>query len=338
MNEDDFKKATSNLKKTVPLLMKHRIAATPVNYALWYTYVDNSMPELNAELDYILNSFGFCPEATGDQLYKDYIASKTEANVNQLKQNVEALVHELSSSMDNALSDTSAFSEVIDKSLSNLEKVQKENLALGDAMDVIHNLVNESQDIRHSAKYLSNQLHNASQEISRLKIQLAQVNKVALFDSLSGLYNRRAFDDDLASLMKSDQALSLIFLDIDHFKAFNDEYGHPFGDTVIQTIAKRLQSICQAGITAYRYGGEEFALLVPHKSLHVARQFAEMLRSSIEKLNVKDRRTSKQVSSITASFGVAEKMAKDTVESIVERADRKLYEAKKMGRNRVMPL
>jgi len=337
MSEDDFKKATSNLKKTVPLMMKHRIAATPANYALWYTYVDNAIPELNSELDYILNSFGFCPAATGDQLYKDYIASNTETNVHQLKENVEVLVHELSSSMDDALSDTNAFTEVIDKSFSNLEKVQNENLSLDEAMNVMRNLIGEAQGIRHSTAFLNDQLNNASQEIARLKTQLAQVHKAALFDSLSGLYNRRAFDDDLAALMQSEQALSLIFLDIDHFKVFNDEYGHLFGDTVIRAIAKRLQSTCQAGITAYRYGGEEFALLVPHKSLRVARQFAEMLRTSIERLNVKDRRTSKQVSSITASFGVAEKTANDTPETIVERADRKLYEAKKLGRNRVMP-
>ncbi len=337
MNEDDFKKATSNLKKAVPLMIKHRIAATPANYALWYTYVDNAIPELNLELDYILNSFGFCPTATGDQLYRDFIASKTETNVTQLKQNVEVLVHELSSSMDDALSDTNAFSEVIDKSFSNLEKVQDKNLSIEEAMQVIRDLVSESQGIRHSTNFLNDQLNNASQEISRLKTQLAQVHKAALFDSLSGLYNRRAFDDDLASLVQAEQTLSLIFLDIDHFKVFNDEYGHLFGDNVIRAIAKRLQSTCQAGITAYRYGGEEFALLVPHKSLRVARQFAEMLRTSIEKLNVKDRRTSEQVSSITASFGVAEKMPNDTPEAIVERADRKLYEAKKLGRNRVMP-
>ncbi len=337
MSEDEFKRATSNLKKAVPLMMKHRIAATPSNYALWYTYVDNAIPELNQELDYILGSFGFCPVATGDQLYKDYIASKSETTINELRQNVELLVHEISSSMDDTLSDTSAFSQVIDKSFANLEKVQNENLSIDEAMGVIRQLVSESKDIRHSTQFLNQQLNSASQEISRLKSQLAQVHKAALFDSLSGLYNRRAFDDDLASLMQSEQSLSLIFLDIDHFKVFNDEYGHLFGDTVIRAIAKRLQKSCQAGITAYRYGGEEFALLVPHKSLRVARQFAEMLRTSIEKLNVKDRRTSEQVSSITASFGVAEKMPKDTAESLVERADRKLYEAKKMGRNRVMP-
>ena len=337
MNEDEFKRATSNLKKAVPLMMKHRIAATPSNYALWYTYADNTIPELNQELDYILESFGFCPAAKGEQLYKDYIASKAETSIHELRQNVELLVHEISSSMDDTLSDASAFSQVIDKSFANLEKVQSENLSIDEVMGVIRQLVNESEDIRHSTRFLNKQLNNASQEISRLKSQLAQVHKAALFDSLSGLYNRRAFDDDLASLMQSEQSLSLIFLDIDHFKVFNDEYGHLFGDTVIRAIAKRLQTSCQGGITAYRYGGEEFALLVPHKSLRVARQFAEMLRTSIEKLNVKDRRTSEQVSSITASFGVAEKMPKDTPESLVERADRKLYEAKKMGRNRVMP-
>ncbi len=318
-------------------MMKHRIAATPENYALWYTYVENTDPELSKEMNYILESFGFCPTATGDQLYKDYIASKKEAKIDRLKKNVEKLVQDVSSSMDDTLSNTHAFTATIDKSFSNLEKIQNDDLSAKDAMDVIRQLVSESQEIRHSTQFLNTQLNNASQEIARLKSQLDRVNKVALFDSLSDLYNRRAFDDDLASLINSNQDFCLIFIDIDHFKAFNDEYGHLFGDTVIRAIAKRLQSSCQSGITAYRYGGEEFALLMPQKNLRISCQFAEMLRSSIEKLNVKDRRTNKQVKSITASFGVAEYVEDDTSESIIERADRKLYKAKDNGRNQVMP-
>ena len=89
MNEDDFKKATSNLKKAVPLMVKHRIAATPANYALWYTYVDNTIPELNQEMDNVLESFGFCPAATGDLLYKEYVASKAETSISQLRENIE---------------------------------------------------------------------------------------------------------------------------------------------------------------------------------------------------------------------------------------------------------
>ncbi|CAM4057101.1 GGDEF domain-containing protein [Vibrio aestuarianus subsp. francensis] len=319
-------------------MMKNHVAATPSNYALWYTYVDNVIPQLNQELDTVLENFGLCPPATSSQLYNNYVARRSETNLNQLRNNIEVLVNEVASSMTDTLTDTSKFAKVIDKSFSELERVEDDELSIEEVMTLVRQLVTESRDIRHSTRFLNGQLNNASQEIQRLKEQLAEVQKGALFDGLSGLYNRRSFNDDLNVLISAQQPISLILLDIDHFKSFNDNYGHLFGDTVIKGIAKRLQSTSRDGITAYRFGGEEFVLIVPNKTLRIARQFAESLRRSLEKLSVKDRRSGKLVGNITASFGVAEWQLGDTSETLIERADSLLYEAKQLGRNRVMPL
>lgn len=338
MTSDDFKKSTANLKKAVPLMIKNHVAATPANYALWYTYVDNAIPQLNQELDTVLENFGICPPATSEQLYHSYVASKTETSLRELKDSIEILLGEIANSMSDTLSDTSSFTALVDKNFSKLEKVEDEGLSIEEVMGVIRELVSESRGIRHSTRFLSSQLNNASTEISRLKEQLAEVQKDALFDGLSSLYNRRAFNNDLRALVNAEQNISLVLLDIDHFKSFNDNYGHLFGDTVIRAIAKRLQMSCREGITAYRFGGEEFALIVPNKSLRIARQFAESLRRNVEKLKVKDKRSGKQVENITASFGVAEWKAGETPDDFVDRTDKLLYEAKQLGRNRVMPL
>ncbi|WP_199251486.1 GGDEF domain-containing protein [Vibrio furnissii] len=338
MTDDDFKKSTSNLKKAVPLMMKHHVAATPANYALWYTYVDNTIPRLNQEMDVVLDNFGLCPPASGDYLYKQFIASKAETSVGDLRANIELLVSEVASSMSDTMTDTTAFEAIIDKGFRDLERVENENLSIEEVMTLIRQLVSESRDIRHSTRFLNSQLKNASEEITRLKTQLAEVQKDALFDGLSGLYNRRSFDDDLSAMLHAQQSISIVLLDIDHFKTYNDDFGHLFGDTVIRALAKRIQSSCREGITAYRFGGEEFALLVPNRSLRSARQFADALRRSIEKLSVRDRRTGMQVGNITASFGVAESEPNDTLDMLIDRADKMLYEAKNLGRNRVMPL
>ncbi|MBA5760769.1 GGDEF domain-containing protein [Vibrio sp. 404] len=338
MTEDVFKKSTANLKKAVPLMMKNHVAATPANYALWYTYVDNSIPRLNLELESVIESYGICPPAAGDQLYQRHVASQTETKLSDLRASIEILVGEVASSMTDTLTDTSQFSEMIDKSFKNLERVEDESMSLDEVMAVIRQLVSESRDIRHSTSFLSNQLSTASNEISRLKSQLADVQREALFDSLSGLYNRRSFDNDIQTLCQSEQNFCLILADIDHFKTYNDNYGHLFGDSVIRGLARRLQSSCRDGITAYRFGGEEFALVVPNRNLRVARQFAESLRRAVEKLSIKDRRSGKQVGNITASFGVTERSEGESAESIIERSDQLLYEAKHLGRNRVMPL
>lgn len=319
-------------------MMKNHVAATPANYALWYTYVDNAIPQLNRELDSIVENYGICPPAAGEQLYINYVASRSETDMRDLRNNIEILVNEVASSMSDTLSDTSEFSQMIDKSFDNLERVEDQAMSMDEVMTVIRQLVAESREIRHSTRFLNNQLETASKEISLLKAQLAEVQQDALFDALTSLYNRRAFDNDISTLARSEQKMCLILADIDHFKSFNDTYGHLFGDTVIKGIARRLQLSCREGIQAYRFGGEEFALIVPNKTLRIARQFGESLRRAVEKLSIKDRRTAQQVGNITISMGVAELQPGESAESLIERADKLLYEAKELGRNRVMPI
>jgi diguanylate cyclase len=339
MKKNDFQKSAANLKKAVPLMVKHHVPATPANYALWYTYVDQTIPELNADMDAILKDYEVLPPVNSASLYRNHIAEKAEVDLQGLKENLEAIVTEMSSSMDDALNDTSEFSQALEHSFDGLSSSLDAERAptLDEVMPLIKQLVDEANDIRHSTDFIHGQLKNASDEISRLKSQLAKVQCNAMFDSLTTLYNRGAFDADLTMFCEAKQPLSLILLDIDHFKKFNDEMGHLFGDTILKGISQRLKQACRGGITAYRFGGEEFALIVPNKSLRVARQMADALRLAIEKMTIKDRKNGQKVGNITASFGVAEFITGDSYASLVDRADKQLYDAKRSGRNRVMP-
>lgn len=338
MSKKLFQQSTENLRKAVPLMIKNQVPTTPTNYALWYTYVDNSLPQMNKELDQTIADYGMCPPAAGENLYRTYVASKTETDIRQLRTSLELLLNEVSHSMQDTLVDAQDFQQMIDKNFDSLSRVEDEGLSFEEVMEVVRSLISESKEIRHSTRFLNNQLNTASSEVERLKGQLAQVQKDALYDSLSGLLNRRALDNDLLALCGSEQTFSIILVDIDHFKKCNDEYGHLFGDSVIKAIARRLQLSCRDGIAAYRFGGEEFALLVPGKNLRVARQLAESVRRAIEKVSVKDKRSNRQVDSITASFGVAEYANKESASSLIDRADKQLYEAKRLGRNRVLPM
>ncbi|MBM7036018.1 GGDEF domain-containing protein [Vibrio ulleungensis] len=338
MSQDDIAKATHILKQTVPLMMQHKVAATPPNYALWYTYVEQSNPDLNSSLDSIVKEKKPCTPSTNETLYKQYIAGTQETSFDELKRNLELMVAELSSTMNTTLLDSSDFSQKIDTSFAQLERVENEGLSMDQVMDTVRLLVKESKSIRHSTSFFTSQLNNATSEIAKLKQQLQEVQKDALFDALSGLYNRRAFDKDIQMLCASGDAFSLVLLDLDHFKKLNDDYSHLLGDAVIRAVANRLKAVSREGISAYRYGGEEFALIVPDKDLRIARHYAETARRSIEKIAVKDKQSGRSVSSITASFGVAEIDEKESALSLIGRADKLLYEAKQLGRNRVMPL
>lgn len=107
---------------------------------------------------------------------------------------------------------------------------------------------------------------------------------------------------------------------------------------MLRAFSKRLRETCKEGVTAYRLGGEEFALLLPMRNLALSRQMAESLRRAIEKMSILDRKSGRRIDHITASFGVGEYNGQETGDSLVERTDKLLYKAKELGRNRVMPL
>lgn len=160
----------------------------------------------------------------------------------------------------------------------------------------------------------------------------AQLQIVAATDGLTGLNNRRAFQEVLAANIfestNTGQPLSLVLLDIDHFKKVNDTYGHLTGDRVLQKLAQRLETACGEGNIAARYGGEEFVLILPGLDGHDALIFAEKIRSTIESAFLAE-------TPITISVGVATMKKGDTETTLQSRADQALYASKNGGRNQV---
>ncbi|WP_108652376.1 GGDEF domain-containing protein [Dongshaea marina] len=338
MGMDDFRQSAAYLKQVVPLMMKYQIPATPCNYTLWYTYVSEEKPELNRAIDEKLQDTGLISEVTCNTLYQAHVEQESQANMEQLRQSLEAMTSEMFHTMKDTLSDTDDFQNMLNKRFASLEHFEEQGMSLDETVGVIRELVSGSAHIQKVTSHFHKQLAEAQQEIEQLRNALQESRKQASHDALTQLLNRRSFDQELESFHQQSQLYSLVLVDIDHFKAFNDEYGHQLGDLVLKMVARRLQDSCKEGIQAYRYGGEEFALVAPGKKLMVARQFAESVRRGLEKLSIQDRRTGKKVDKITASFGVAEFSKGDTVAKVIERADEQLYKAKELGRNRVMPI
>lgn len=173
--------------------------------------------------------------------------------------------------------------------------------------------------------------------VLRNRLLYRKTEELAIHDSLTGLYLYRYFQGRLTEEIRraqiGHQVFSLVLLDIDFFKRYNDEYGHAAGDVVLKSIAGVVQSCISPVDLAARYGGEEFLVLLPNKTRQEALAAAERMRQSIERNRVSLRRVE---SSVTASFGVVSfPEAGFTVEELVGAADQRLYEAKKGGRNRV---
>lgn len=338
MSKDTFAQSAAYLKQAVPLMIKYQIPTTPDNYHLWYSYVAASMPELNQAIDQAVKLQGTCSLTTCERLYHQYLAAQDEKQMEAMKLNLAAMANEICHSMQDAISDTGMFQEMLDKSFDKLSRIDDEGFSLEDTMGILRDLVRESRDVRMSTMHFYNQLSNAEKEIKELRTALNETRKLANEDALTSLLNRRAFDLEVEGLIRSQHPFSLILADIDRFKNFNDEYGHLLGDQVLRAFSKRLSDACKEGVTAYRLGGEEFALLVPYRNLALARQMAESMRRAIEKMSILDRKSGRRIDHITASFGVGEYNGQESADCLVERTDKLLYKAKELGRNRVMPL
>ncbi len=155
-------------------------------------------------------------------------------------------------------------------------------------------------------------------------------------DALTHLFNRRRLEEDLDAECKRcaryGRPLAFVMLDVDHFKAFNDSHGHPKADTALQELAHVISACVRATDTAYRYGGEEFCVLLRETGGEDAMIFAERLRKRIEQ-----RFATGTAAGITASLGVAEfSVAAPMPRTLVEAADAAMYESKNAGRNRVV--
>jgi two-component system, cell cycle response regulator len=203
-------------------------------------------------------------------------------------------------------------------------------------------LDSDSLEIRLIAAARVTSLHSQlAQQRAEVELLNRELTDIALRDSLTGLANRRALDEELeqleARVARYGHSYCVALLDVDHFKPYNDTYGHQAGDAVLKAVAAELKAQVRGGDAVYRYGGEEFLCIFPEQSLAGASVAAERMRSGLEALAIPHSGSAGGV--LTLSAGLAVLGAGDTrsVGEVLKEADDALYRAKKLGRNRVEP-
>jgi len=180
-----------------------------------------------------------------------------------------------------------------------------------------------SERVRSDNEYIANSLG-----------VLRQAERSAQTDALTGLGNRHwmrtMFEREVTRALHSNKALCLMMIDVDNFKAFNDQYGHIAGDSVLVAVAEALREYLRPTDLVARFGGDEFAVLLPDLHIKQARQTAERIRQQVAGLSPPSLTTA-----VTVSIGLADRTPKDDVATLVQRADSAMYDAKEAGRNRV---
>jgi diguanylate cyclase (GGDEF)-like protein len=171
--------------------------------------------------------------------------------------------------------------------------------------------------------------------------QIRTIEQLGMIDALTNISNRRSFDETIklewSRARRDESPFSLLIIDVDKFKAYNDSYGHPQGDILLQTIAQIFKSaIKRSADMAARIGGEEFGILLPNTDMTGAKKIAEEIRESVKATTIPCANCS-ELTSITVSIGVASIIpgVDDSIDEFVRQADRMLYQAKKDGRDKV---
>lgn len=314
-----------------------RIAATPPNYEVWYRYASAVNPILNQSINDLLAKTGSISQADLDELHERFFSpTRLNDEIGSFGTQVLGEIEQIMTMIDGTLDSTSRHTENLVDMTSQIDATND----IGALRGVIGRLVETAKDIERTNQKFEAHLKESKQEIDQLQKHLEAVRTEILTDPLTTLSNRKHFDQailrSIADATSRNAPLSLLMIDIDHFKQFNDTYGHLTGDQVLRLVALSLKQNVKGQDLAARYGGEEFGVILPQTPLRQATIVAEHIRRAVMGRELMKRSTGESLGRVTISLGVATMRPGDSAQSLIERADHCLYAAKRSGRNRVI--
>lgn len=319
------------LRLAIPRMAKHPAAFSPINYAVWYEYLAGINQELAQAFDRLEAEQHPIDDAEITRLYRTHIEGPQAAVVSRLESGFDAILKELGACATEFGSRANRY----DDSLGEAGRALDASRDPAAVAALIHRLKDETRSMRESVATMDSRLEASRGEMDRLREKLATAREEAITDALTGLKNRRGFDLAAAQALSGGDPCSMIAVDIDHFKQVNDTYGHLFGDKVIRSVGQILAGCAREKDVAARTGGEEFALLLAATPLREAETLAERIRRRVEQGRIRRISGGESVGGITVSLGAAQRLADESVEALMNRADQALYASKRGGRNRV---
>ena len=314
-----------------------RQSAVPRNYEIWYVYATGYNAPLNKIINETLARNGKLTEADLEQIYETYLSQiKTTERIDKVGARVIGEIDDVMTLITEALGMSAGYEDSLSSASQKLAVAQDRD----QLKPIVESLLQSTHEMRDTNKALENRLSLSKTEISNLQQSLEAIRAESLTDPLTGLGNRKYFDRSIEmtvqNALANGEPLSLLMFDIDHFKSFNDSYGHLTGDQVLRLVGMSLkQTIKGQDITA-RYGGEEFAVVLPDTALRQALTVADHIRRAVMAKELKKKSTGEILGRVTISVGVSMLKQGDDTDALIERADACLYAAKRNGRNRVV--
>ena len=334
---EDFERSSGLAAKAMERMLSDRLPPTPENFTLWYVYFSGRNPDLTRAVDLARRDGQSTSQTLCDELYKRFFTTDAEAQaIRETSDKARYALGRILEQLGNVGSETERYGNA----LSGFRDELDQPLSLPELRAMVAAIAAETKEIVDRQTALQNQLQESSQQLAEMRVSLDHARREALTDGLTGIGNRKAFDlmlqEAMEASVRDEQPLSLLMVDIDHFKAFNDTHGHLVGDHVLKLVARMLTECIKGRDTAARYGGEEFAIILPRTSLENATKLAEQVRTFVGARQIVNKARNANYGTVALSVGVAEFRAGEQAMALVRRADQALYAAKRGGRNRVM--
>lgn len=332
-----LEKTANLLREAIPRMSQLNIPLTPENYHTWYEYTTGDIAELNSAIDELIDKGEKFTSKVNSELYFTYVNKPQDKAIKPLQLDLKQLVSKLLGNLGGMTHETQVFSASLEKYNTVLHKEPDLNAIT----DLITHLIDDTSQLLETNRAMEKNLVALSQEADSLRNNIEKLSVEAFTDQLTVVSNRRAFDKRIDEMFEcyhdSNKPFSLLLIDIDHFKKFNDTHGHAIGDRVLRYVASILKGGIKGDDFIARYGGEEFALLLPDTSYDDAIAVANQLCKKIATRKLVDStKDAKSLGNVTISIGVAVSSKSDDIDTLVDRADTALYRAKDSGRNRTV--
>ena len=311
--------------------------ALPRNFEIWYHYATGYNPELNRAINETLSHKGTLDDADIDKIYRTFLSpTRLTDRIDSVGSRMMTEIKQVLDMVDSAAGSATSYSASLADASAKLQDAN-DGAAL---RAVVERLLSGANEMETANKKLEARLSASRQEIQELQENLETLRSESLTDPLTTLANRKFFDSELARAVaeakESGEPLSLLMSDVDHFKSFNDKYGHVTGDQVLRLVAISVKQNVKGQDIAARYGGEEFAVALPKTEMGAALSVADHIRSAVMTKELMKKSSGERLGRVTISIGVALLRPNDTPHSLIERADSCLYAAKRAGRNRII--
>jgi diguanylate cyclase len=335
-HREEFQRTIGYGEAAIGQLRRNEIPAYPRNYELWYTYCAGFNHALNKAVNEILRARGRIEPDELYAVYSQFLApSRLGDRIEEVGGRISDEINEVVAAMQQTISANATYCESLSGATVELSGATDTNRV----RTIVQNLITATRETESTNRLLETQLAESRKQIAELQESLDAIRFESLTDELTTLANRKHFDQSieraLVQAREADEPFSLLITDIDHFKTFNDTYGHQTGDQVLRLVGLATKQNVKGQDVACRYGGEEFSIILPRTNLEHARTVADHIRVAVMSKELVKRSTGENLGFITISIGVSTFRPGDTVQSVIERADSALYLAKRTGRNRV---